>query len=262
MKKCELCGEEYKENKNIIYFMPKNLIEKIRFIPSCECYKKKQQEEFEAQELKLEKERIENRIKKYLNISVVDNKFKEASFINADMEETAMIIAKKYAEKFTDKNIETGIIFYGNPGTGKTFASACISNFLMDKGKTVLALSLSSYLSKLKKEWGEAEADILKHVKQCDLLVLDDFGSEHKTDWAISKVFALIDTRYRTGKPMIITTNLDYQENNNCEITKNFSIDGKDRIKDRIKEMCFPVKLTGESKRKINKDDFISMLMQ
>ncbi|MGL5191507.1 MAG: ATP-binding protein, partial [Cetobacterium sp.] len=59
----------------------------------------------------------------------------------------------------------------------------------------------------------------------------------------------------------IITTNLDYNEDKPCEITQKFSIDGKDRIKDRIKDMCFPMKCVGESKRKINKDEFLEEIL-
>ncbi|MGL5190154.1 MAG: ATP-binding protein, partial [Cetobacterium sp.] len=250
MKKCEKCGKEYKEIElnEVFKNLSQETKDKLRFVPTCECLIKEMEEKSLELDRQQEKERRENRIKKYKNISVVDKKFIESNFEKADLKDKHMILAKKYAEKFILKGtLEKGIIFFGNPGTGKTFASACISNYLMENNKTVLALSLGAYLSKLKQEWEQAERDVLKHVGECDLLVLDDFGSEHKSDWAISKIFSLIDTRYRSGKPMIITTNLDYNEDKPCEITQKFSIDGKDRIKDRIKDMCFPMKCVGES---------------
>lgn len=263
MKKCEYCGKDYKKNdNNIIKSLPEEIKKRLEFIPDCECIEKKMELDFIEREKELDRENKNNRVKKYKDISVVDKKFKEANFNNANLEDRHIRLAKKYSEKFIQGKMDLGLIFFGNPGTGKTFSSACIANDSMEHGKTVLALSLNSYLAKLRKEWGEAEQDVLEHVKNCDLLILDDFGSEHSTDWAIGKVFALIDARYRSNKPMIITTNLNYDENKNCEITEKFSIDGKDRIKDRIKEMCYPVRCTGESKRKVNKEEFIKKLME
>ena len=55
------------------------------------------------------------------------------------------------------------------------------------------------------------EAEVLKKVSECDLLIIDDFGAEKITDWVLEKVFLLIDTRYKTEKPLIITTNLEYR---------------------------------------------------
>lgn len=261
-QKCKYCGTGYKENLDIPDFLPEFMKEKIKFIPACDCLEKKQLEEMLEYEKRLKLERLENRIKKFKDISVADKKFREAKFDNSDLSEGHMRLAKKYAEKFIEKNGTTkGIIFFGNCGTGKTYASACIANHLMQNGKTVLTLSLGSYLNKLRQEWSEAEMDILKHVASCDMLIIDDLGTENKTSWVLEKIFNLIDVRYRTGKPMIVTTNLSFEEDSaKCEITKYFSIDGKDRIKDRIREICYPQRVAGASRRNLDRDEFMEFL--
>jgi DNA replication protein DnaC len=266
MKYCRDCGEPYKENENWEELQETlkdyNFLSRLQYVPSCNCSEIKAERQAIEEEKALVRERIMNRVRKFKNISVVDKKFIESRFENADMSEKHMLLAKRYAEKFIEKNgSDVGIILYGDVGTGKTFSTACIANHLMGNGKTVLALSLNGYLNKLRSEWAEAERDVLDHVKNCDLLILDDFGSEKKTEWVIEKIFTLIDTRYRSGKPMIISTNLNFNNDRKlCEITKYFSIDGKDRIKDRIKEMCYPVLIEGESKRKVSQDKFKAFL--
>jgi DNA replication protein DnaC len=261
MVKCEYCGMEYKENTADLSFLPEVIREKLKYVPSCYCLEEQRKAIRLAKEKTLEYERQLNKIKKYRDISVVDNQFRDSTFNKANMDEKHMKLAKKYAEKFLEKGTDKGILFFGDCGTGKTFASACIANHLMKHGKTVLALNLNGYLNRLKVDWAEAERDILAKVLQCDLLIIDDFGTEKKSDWMLEKVFSLIDARYRSNKPLIITTNLNYDENSmNCEISKHFTIDGKDRIKDRINAMCYPYRVAGTSKRKITAEEFAEFL--
>ena len=101
------------------------------------------------------------------------------------------------------------------------------------------------------------ETEVLKKVSECDLLIIDDFGAEKITDWVLEKVFLLIDTRYKTEKPLIITTNLEYRKDENCDIEKIF---GR-RIKDRINEMCYPLCFLGESRRKGAEESFLEIIL-
>ena len=85
--------------------------------------------------------------------------------------------------------------------------------------------------------------DYLKSFRICDLLILDDFGMERRTDYAREQIFGIIDGRYLAKKPTIITTNLSLQElKDPCDITEK-------RIFDRILEMSIPVCFDGESLR-------------
>ena len=261
IKKCSECGSEYILNQGV-NMLPKAIQEMLKYIPSCECADKKRELEFKLAEEQMEEERKQNKIKIYKDVSITDEKFKECSFETADMTDKHMALAKRYAEKFIEKNgFKQGIIFYGNCGTGKTFASACISNHLMKHGKTVLALSLNNYLNKIRRDQASAEMELQKHIISCDLLVIDDVGSENKTEWVMEKIFSLLDTRYRTGKPIIITTNLTFDDDDSkCEFNRAFSIDGKNRIKDRVREICYPQEVVGDTKRKFKVDNFKDFL--
>ena len=76
------------------------------------------------------------------------------------------------------------------------------------------------------------------------LLILDDFGMERGTEYGLEQVYNVIDSRYRSGKPLIVTTNLTLEELQNPEDTVHA------RIYDRLMEMCCPVCITGENFRK------------
>lgn len=255
--KCKYCGKEYKLNDlEYIKNFPKFIQEKIKYIPDCNCLEKIQQEKFKQEEIRLERKRVSNKIKKYKDVSIMDNKLMKSKFQTADMSDNHINLCKKYAEKFIKiGTAPKGLYLYGSVGTGKTFASACIANYLMENGKTVLVMNLGLYLIKLQREWAEAENDILNYVKNCDLLVIDDLGVEKVSEWVLDKVFTLIDTRYRAEKPLIVTTNLNLKGKENS-IEDKFGI----RAADRIEEMCYSIKVIGESKRKRLKDEFLEFI--
>lgn len=267
MEKCRYCGKEYKENSiGYLEKLPEFIREKIKYIPDCNCLEEIAKKEAEELEKKRIQECIMNKVKRYKDISVIDSKFLKSRFENADMSEKHMILAKRYADNFLVKDKPVGMLLYGDVGTGKTFATACIANYLMDKGKTVLVMNLALYLNKLKRGWEEAEKDILNQVETCDLMIIDDFGAEkglddNQTGWRAEKIYNLIDSRYRAEKPLIISTNLNFDEDEKrCEITLKFSSQGKNRIRDRVIDMCFPVQVTGKSKRGMTKNKFAEFM--
>ena len=251
--KCKYCGKEYKLNENIPSWMPESIREKIKYIPTCDCDDKKAKQEAEEREFQRLRECQMNRIKKYRDISVIDKKFMDSTFEKSKMEDKHMDICKRFADKFVEVGTApTGLMMFGSVGTGKTHASNCVANYLMEHNKTVLVMNLGLYINKLQREWAEAEKDVLDYVRTCDLLVIDDFGVEKTSEFVIGKTFTLIDARYRTGKPVIITTNL-----NIVDIKEKFGA----RISDRISEMCFQLAVVGESKRaKKAKNEFLEFI--
>ena len=267
--KCQYCGKEYVKNESEgIEYLPEFIRKHIEYIPACDCLEKMKEREREEEIRKQQAESIKNRVKKYRDISVVDSKFLKSTFETADMSEKYMKVALRYAKSFMEKKMDIGIIFYGGVGVGKTFATACIANYLMNRGKSVFVINLGLYLLKLTKEWGQGEMELLKIVENCDLLIIDDFGVEKSLEdknasWRAEKIYNLIDSRYRCGKPLIISTNLEFDEDENrCEIARRFSAKGKNRIRDRIVEMCYPIKVEGKSRRKVNKQRFYELLKE
>lgn len=258
MKKCEYCGKEYVENKGILPNLPEFMKEAIKYIPSCDCLEKKKQEQFAELSRQYEEEGKRNRVKKYRDISIIDKKFYESKFENADKSQVINFL-KKYSEKFkVTGNAPAGIFLYGSVGTGKTYAASCLANDLMENGKTVLFMSFALYLIKIRESFKNnfedtnIESEILKYVKTCDLLIVDDLGVENVKEFAIEKLFTLLDTRYRTKKPFIITTNLSIEA-----IKEKFG----ERIYDRITGSTYKYECKGESRRKINEKEFAEWLM-
>ena len=95
----------------------------------------------------------------------------------------------------------------------------------------------------------EGKQNYLDSLNEFDLLVIDDLGIERNTEYVNELVYNIIDARYRSGKPMIITTNLKYSDLHNAEDTS------KARIYSRIIEMCLPVLVGGEDRRKSKMQD-------
>ena len=74
-----------------------------------------------------------------------------------------------------------------------------------------------------------------------DILIIDDLGVEHNTEYSTEQISSIIDTRYRSGKPLIVTTNLKLDE------LKHPSDLAHARIYDRILERCAPILFTGKN---------------
>lgn len=152
--------------------------------------------------------------------------------------------AHAYVENWNKiRNENLGLLFWGLTGNGKTFAAACIANALIEQLVDVRMCTFGSILNHLPGMSAREKDDYLRSFRTCDLLILDDFGMERRTDYAREQIFGIIDGRYLAKKPTIITTNLSLQElKDPCDITEK-------RIFDRILEMCIPVCFDGESLR-------------
>lgn len=152
-------------------------------------------------------------------------------------------MAKNYAENFEDfKKDGKGILLYGTVGTGKSHIAACIANKLIDNGYNVLMTNFASMVNVLQSTF-DGKQDYINSLNHYELLILDDLGAERKSDYMQEQVFNIIDSRCRSGLPMIITTNLTMKE-----MTEPAEI-GYKRIYDRILERCFPIEMIGESRR-------------
>ena len=154
--------------------------------------------------------------------------------------------ARRYVAHWEDMYRENlGLLFWGRPGNGKTFAAACIANALLEQKppRSVKMTTLGTVLNKLPGLSPQDKDWYLEGLRNCDLLILDDFGMERQTDYAREQVFHLLDSRYLARKPMIVTTNLSLQE------LKSPRDLGQQRVYDRILELCVPVCFDRESLR-------------
>lgn len=158
----------------------------------------------------------------------------------------AIAAAHYYADNFDQFLAENkGLMFLGGVGTGKTFAACCIANALIDKGYRVLVIT-SSNLTRAAGNFSLSEEVFFK-IRDVDLLVIDDFGAQSNTDHSLSLLFEVIDERYKSKKPLVVTSNLT------ADNLKNVTDMRLKRIYDRVIEMCIcpisPVVLAGKSLR-------------
>lgn len=159
--------------------------------------------------------------------------------------ERVYIKCKNYADNFASDS--PGMLFQGGVGLGKTHLSLAIANEAINKGFGVVYGSVQGFMEKIENEhFGRASGEnTMELCKQCDLLILDDLGVEFSTPFTTAALHDMIDTRLRSKKPTIISTNLNaseiekrYTERLSSRIFGNFrrcQFVGKDvRIKLRI----------------------------
>lgn len=122
--------------------------------------------------------------------------------------ESILEYCKYYAEDFDTES--ESLYMHGATGLGKTHLSLAIANVVAEKGYRVIYDSAQNLLSSLEKEKfsytnnGERENEIL----DCDLLIIDDLGSEFSTQFTTAAVYNIVNTRINRSKPVIISTNL------------------------------------------------------
>lgn len=178
--------------------------------------------------------------------SLMDDRLKSAVFANFRQTQhnaRNLKLCRRYADKFSEmvkKN--QGLLFYGGVGTGKTFAAACIANNLLDRKYPVVMTSFVKLLETMQ-GFGD-DSKLIARLNRAKLLIIDDLGTERSTDFALEKVYNIIDSRYRAKLPMILTTNLTMEQ------MKETADIRYARIYDRIFEMCYPMQFVGPSWRK------------
>ena len=121
--------------------------------------------------------------------------------------------ARSFSEHFPEG--PNNVLFQGGTGLGKTFLSACVASVVSEKGYSVCYDSASAVIGcfEAQKFARSEEADArVRRMLACDLLILDDLGTEMPTPMADSALYTLINTRLEAGKKMIISTNLSFDE--------------------------------------------------
>lgn len=223
----------------------------------------------------LEEER-NRKILEQQNHEVYTNRLKQLGFSNKyylnctfDKDDKANLeistLAHKYVDRFNRFYAKgLGLLFMGSCGNGKTFISACIGNALIEKEYSVYMTSISDLVNLMSKDFGNNRPELIEKLSNVDLLILDDLGTENIMDSrksnTIELTYKIIDSRYISNKPMIISTNLDISSMLN---SNDLNIHLR-RIFERILQRCKPFDLGSNNRRKvqsrINSEDFNSIL--
>ena len=213
------------------------------FIPRCPC-SCQIEEERQRKEQQAQRERME-RIKRRRAHGLRDKSLHQYTFDHDNRSNPVMEKACAYVRNWKEAlRNNTGLLLFGDVGTGKSFFAGCITNALLDQDVPVLMTSFPTILNQLTGVYPEERVEFINSLNDYDLLIIDDLGVERSTGFAMEQMFEVIDRRYRCGKPMIITTNLTLEQ------MKNPPDLAHARIYERILERCAPILFSGENFRK------------
>ena len=189
-----------------------------------------------------EKQRLESRIQQ-LRDDAFDSLYMQNWTFAADDGgnlplKTAM---ERYVELLTDpdRSLWRGLILSGTVGCGKTWAAAEAVNALIDRG---IPCKMTNF-ARLSGDYQENRC-AAEQLNRYHLLVIDDLGAERTTSYMNEIVYQVIDTRFRSGLPLIVTTNLTLEEIKKPQNPEN------QRIYSRLLEMCHPIAVPGRDRRR------------
>lgn len=229
---CPVCGKARFRSMELL-----GTVQTFRIMCDCESAARDAEDERRAREER------ELEIRNNRDIAFTEKRLRNCTFETDDRNNPMLTrICRNYAEYFEEfKRQNKGLLLYGTVGNGKTFMTAAIINKLIDDGRKVMMTNLSRIINRL---WSEEDKNsYLDSMKSYELMVIDDFGVERETEYINEKVYEIIDARYRSGLPLIITSNLTGKELRTPGDVK------KQRIYSRLFEMCIPFKVEGKDRR-------------
>ena len=141
----------------------------------------------------------------------------------------------RYADGFDGTG--ANLLFVGGTGLGKTFLSACIANRVTDKGYSVAYESAPQLFEKLSRNQfnpDENSRQEAANITGCDLLIIDDLGTEFTNNVTIATLYSLLNDRLLAGKSMVVSTNL-----NADEIARRYSPQIASRLQGNFKSLVF-----------------------
>ena len=239
----------------------------------CTCPGGQARAEAEQAELEAKRQReaeieLYHEIQRFKQSSGMGERFAQRTFDNfiAKTPEEAGIlrIAKKYVLDFPDllpkwdKPLpeKNGMILTGRIGIGKTHIAAAIANALLQKGFGVMLMTEQQLYGQIRDTYnrgrrnGMTESEVRRAYEKVQLLIIDDLGKEKASAWTLATLYAIIDGRYSSAMPIIVTTNYD----NNTLIDKltpaKYDTITAEAMIDRLTETCKTVNVTGKNRRK------------
>jgi DNA replication protein DnaC len=229
------CGECGQPKEMRIDILGENRIVKV----CCRCQEKQLEAESRRQRELRRRISADETLETLLSIDAVE--LPSATFAaNDGASERNMRQLSRYVDRFDDMARQNvGIMLCGEPGCGKTWFAEAIANALINRGLLVMFTSVR----KIAALQPESKAYTMRHIKTCDLLVLDDLGAERDTSYMAEQAYEIVNTRYSAKKPMIITTNLNpamMAAEKDLTYARTFQ---------RVLEMCTAVKVDGGSRR-------------
>ena len=220
------CGKCHKPKEG---YFPKETaawLGRDRHPAECDCQRAEREEREAAEKQRSHLETVE-RLKRR---GFTDPAMQGWTFENDNGKCPQMEHAHFYVENWeTMKERNIGYLLWGGVGTGKSYFAGCIANALMEREIPVCMTNFALILGDLAASF-EGRNEYISRLCSFPLLILDDFGMERGTEYGLEQVYNVIDSRYRSGRPLIVTTNLTLEDLQHPEDTAHA------RIYDR--QMC------------------------
>ena len=252
-KRCEFCGKELQPiGFDYLYV---NISEDSIEYKRCDCSKSKEywkeidNKEYEQQKRK----RIRNIINTIYKQNYIGRKFQEMNLENFYFDSNnkyVLDVVNDYINKNKDTMKSDSLIIMGKSDAGKTHLAAAIANKLIENNKIVLMERLTNLLDRIRETYEnntKSENELIEIYSNADMLIIDDLGTEKISNWALEKLYTIIQNRYENGLPIIITTRFNKQG-----LIERFSYskdpDLVDAIISKLYQMCFGIKLKSMKK--------------
>ena len=216
-----------------------------RYEPRCMC--SCQKETYERQEQDRRHREFLDLVSRNRSVGLPDPELRKHTFSNdLGYNPEQMQKAKNYVQNWdTFRGKSMGLLLWGDVGTGKSYIVGCIANALLDKGVPVMMTNFARLLNRLTDMYSGDRNAYIDDLNRYPLLIIDDLGVERNSEFAREQVFSIIDSRYRSQLPMIVTTNLTLNELKNPEDL------ARARIYDRVMERCIPISVNDQNVRKL-----------
>ena len=249
----ELRSDEYIVNDGLIYCSKCHTPRQKRLEvsgktiePRCMCAC--QTEDYDRREQERKHREFLDIVAKNRSIGLPDSSLRKHTFENdLGYNPKQMRMAKRYVQHWEElRKNATGLLLWGDVGTGKSFIAGCIANALLDKGVPVIMTNFARLLNKLTDMYAGDRNAYIDSFKRYPLMIIDDLGVERNSEFAREQVFSVIDSRYRSELPMIVTTNLTLEELQHPEDLS------RSRIYDRVLERCLPIRVNDQNIRELN----------
>lgn len=234
------CGKCHKP-KETYFSKGRALFGRDRHPSECDC----RRAERERQEKKDADEKHNAEVERLKREGFSNPAMRQWTFENDNGKCPQIEKAHFYVEHWgTMRSENIGYLLWGNVGTGKSYFAGCVANALMEQEVPVCMTNFATILNNLFYGAENRNEYILK-LCSYPLLILDDFGMERGTEYGLEQIYNVMDSRYCSKKPLIVTTNLTLEQLQHPEDVPHARIYG------RLLEMCVPVRFTGGDFRKV-----------